>query len=514
MYASSDPADRVPVGHYVRFRLTLEDNEDPGDYFIHLVDQQEVNVPLDGEDNHGVTRSMAPLEDFEPLFRPTYPGTYTLRWRRLGEHEEREGHSLTVTAVADRSDTPLVTRVALVPAGAPDSSQDDLWTFIEEVSRRLRFDEFAEAVRPELCAPDDPRAPYGVRTYQHLHTLARRFVTRTALGGSFTGGGASSLADRAIGLSYVAGQDDGVEPFPYDLGPCDYPLGKVPFVELIYVYWLEEAMLYQSLNHIMARFQNRRVGGHDALARLSVSPLMPLREILWGLAESERERLSVRRRAAEYEYQYGLQLIGRAIPPAETLVERRTQFLQAFHGLLNASLRYYKERDDKTVEADAFPLLSGLRELHLVLARGANNQFADLPLQARIETMDVQWMLAQPEMRMFLGGPTMVPYEEPWMDRVDTMKTLQGWADASVTHFHDLALQGEKLLLSVRHGRWNESGLKREDAENWAVQWRNAIQRYVHAYRAVTGVDLSEHIDTTMPSTLLSRRLAQQFARA
>ena len=31
-----------------------------------------------------------------------------------------------------------------------------------------------------------------------------------------------------------------------------YPLSLVPFVELIYVYWLEEGMLFQSLNRILA----------------------------------------------------------------------------------------------------------------------------------------------------------------------------------------------------------------------------------------------------------------------
>jgi hypothetical protein len=136
-----------------------------------------------------------------------------------------------------------------------------------------------------------------------------------------------------------------------------------------------------------------------------------------------------------------------------------------------------------------------------------------MSVTARIETMEVQWMLAQPEMREFLGGRTMVPYDEDWMDRVDAMKSIQGWSDASITHFYDLAVHGEQLLLSVRHGRWNESDMEGDDAENWAIKWKPSVQRYIHAYRAVTGVDLGERVDTTMPSTLLQRRLARKLVR-
>jgi hypothetical protein len=94
------------------------------------------------------------------------------------------------------------------------------------------------------------------------------------------------------------------------------------------------------------------------------------------------------------------------------------------------------------------------------------------------------------------------------------MKTLNGWADASVTHFFELAVAGEQIVLSIRHGRWNESSRTRDDAANWVLKWRDAIQRYIHAYRAVTGADLATGIDATMPSTLLSARLGQQALRA
>jgi len=286
-----------------------------------------------------------------------------------------------------------------------------------------------------------------------------------------------------------------------------FPLPNVPFVELIWAYWMDECGLAQTMNLILARFQNRRVGGgRDVLSRFNANPLLPIANLLWGFAEAEDGRLTVRRRAAEYRNMYGLPMQGKAVPPASAWIDDRSQFLSAFHNLLNATYRFYKERDDKTVDADAFPLLSSLQELHLVLAYGAHNQFPALALRTRREFLVMQWILAQPELREFLGGPTMVPQEEQWMDRVDTMKELQGWSPTSVTHFLDLALCGEQILLTVRHGRWNESTRTRDDAANWAITWRNEIQRYVHAYRAVTGVDLQTGVDATPPSVLLARR--------
>jgi hypothetical protein len=268
------------------------------------------------------------------------------------------------------------------------------------------------------------------------------------------------------------------------------------------------------MNHIVARFQNRRIRGGDALARFDLNPLLPLRNLLFGFIESEIGQLTVRRRAAEYEYEYGLRLLGRAVPPPAALVERRAPFLEAFHSLLHDALAYFKERDDKTVDADPFPLLSSLREVHLVLAQGAHNQFADLPVAARAQMLAMQEILARNEMSIFLGGRPMVPYEEAWMDRVDTMKSIMGWPDASITHFFHLAKHGEQLVLSIRHGRWNEAGRVAADAEVWADTFRSSIQFYVHAYRAVTGVDLAVRPDATMPSTLISRRLRRQLRRA
>ena len=88
--------------------------------------------------------------------------------------------------------------------------------------------------------------------------------------------------------------------------------------------------------------------------------------------------------------------------------------------------------------ADGFPVLNALKEVHLILSQGAHNQFGDLPSTARIEMLMQQWLLARPEFREFLPTRIMVAYPEPWMDRVDAMKKLQGWTDTSVLHFRNL----------------------------------------------------------------------------
>jgi len=103
------------------------------------------------------------------------------------------------------------------------------------------------------------------------------------------------------------------------------------------------------------------------------------------------------------------------------------------------------------------------------------------------------------------------------MPQVDTMKTLQGWSDVTVTHFRDLAVYGEQIVLSVRYGDWIDI-TDENPAKNWARYWRPEIQGYIHAYRAATGVDLTsltsrEAVDHTMPAVHLQKRLAMQRAR-
>jgi hypothetical protein len=121
-------------------------------------------------------------------------------------------------------------------------------------------------------------------------------------------------------------------------------------------------------------------------------------------------------------------------------------------------------------------------------------------------------------MRDFLRGRLMVSYPEDWMGAVDAMKRLQGWTDVSVIHFRDLAVYGERILLSIRYVDWTSIG-DPAAAFDWALVWRPEIQGYIHAYRMATGVNLSdEMVDVRrvgdsryqQPSHHLRQRLLQQ----
>jgi len=282
-------------------------------------------------------------------------------------------------------------------------------------------------------------------------------------------------------------------------------------IELIWSYWQEEGMLVQAMNAITMRFQNRKgPGARDPLANLELDALRPLNNLLWGFVQDEQHRLSVVRRAYEYDHHYGITLHGKAVPSIRP-ADSRSRFLEAFHRLLYLCSEFYKQLDDMTIRADGFPVMNALKEVHLLLTQGGHNQYGDLPWTARQEMLMQQWILSRPEMREFIPGRVMVAYPEAWMDRVDAMKSLQGWTDTTVTHFRDLATFGEQLLLGIRYGAWS-TVIFPQQAANWARFWRPEIQGYTHAYRAATGVDLTNRtdVDNTPPSILLRRRLAAQ----
>lgn len=316
-------------------------------------------------------------------------------------------------------------------------------------------------------------------------------------------------------LNQIVGNDEDrrAERLPYCESILRNRTSCPAFIELIWSYWHEEGMLVQTMNHISMRFQNKRSHPDDPLVNFALDPIRPLNNMVWGYMQDEYSRLSIKRRAYEYDHHYGFSLVGKAISglnPADS----RIKFIEAFHGLLHGVSMFYREDDDATIVADAFKLLNALREVHLILSDGAQNQYGDLPWTARKEMLMAQWMLARPEMKEFLRGRYMTPYQEPWMGAVDDMKRLQGWTDVTVTHFHELAVYGEQILLSIRFGDWIDIN-DQEQARNWARYWRPEIQRYIHAYNSVSGVDLSVEIsDVRManerflqPSVLLSKRL-------
>ncbi len=276
-------------------------------------------------------------------------------------------------------------------------------------------------------------------------------------------------------------------------------------LELIWSYWMEESGLVQTMKALSLRFQNKRSRNlRNPLERIALDPLRPLSNLLWGFVEDEPARLSLNRRVHSYREHYGFQIEGKAVEKLQSIDTRRG-FIAAFHTLLNLCSTFFRELDDNTVTQDGFPVLNALKEVHLLLCEGMHNQYGDLPWQARKEMLMMQWLTARPEMQQFLGGRVMVPYREDWMGRVETMRRMQGWGHKPINHYRDLAVFGELLLLSIRFGSWVEvdSG---SVAADWAVFFRTEIQSYIHAYRSLTGVDLTgDQVNHQMPSKLLRR---------
>jgi hypothetical protein len=347
------------------------------------------------------------------------------------------------------------------------------------------IEEISEARLGEVLTADQVRAELEAYLTDHLGVKVLPYLKR--------------ILDGALAGENPVGS-------PYCFGVIRSRLACPCLLELIWSYWLEEGMLVQSISAISLRFQNkRRSAGVDPLAHLDIDPLRPLGNLFWGFIQDEPHRLSLVRRAYEYDHQYGITLYGKAAPrlrPADS----RSKFLEGFHNLLYLAAVFFKEEADTMVIPDGFPMLNALKEVHLLLAQGMHNQFGDLPWTTRVEMLIMQWLLARPEIRDFLRGRPMVPYSEAWMPQVDAMKSLQGWTDTTVTHFRNLAAFGEVLLLSVRFTDWIDIAAD-DVAKSWAHYWKPEIQGYIHAYRAVTGVDLTvEPVNYTLPAELLMQR--------
>jgi hypothetical protein len=315
-----------------------------------------------------------------------------------------------------------------------------------------------------------------------------------------------ALVRRQLRDVRIVATDDDDEAADVCYGIISERLTHPCFLELLWSYWHDEGGLVQTLDAIAWRFQNRPSGppGRDPLAGLEIDPLRPLSNLLWGWIQDTQHRLTVSRRAYEYDHEYGVLLStkpGRRVRGADS----RSRFIEAFHNLLVVCSEFYIRDDDTTVIADGFGVLNALKETHIVLTQGAHNQYGDLPWTARHEMLMGQWILARPEMREFLPTRTMVVEPELWISRVEAMNRLQGGTDVAVLHFRDLAVFGEQLLLGIRFGSWTTVN-EPEHAANWARYWRAEVQRYIHAYRAVTGVDLTRRLDPAMPAFHLRRR--------
>ena len=286
-------------------------------------------------------------------------------------------------------------------------------------------------------------------------------------------------------------------------------------LELIWSYWQEEGMLVQTMNALARRFQNvRSPRGNDPLANLEIDPLRPLNNVIWGYIQDEQHRLSVVRRNYEYDHHYGLRLAGRAVQEMRT-ADSRSKFLEAFHTLLSITANFYKRDDDTTIVADGFPVLNGLKEAHLILSQGAHNQFGDLPSTARIEMLMQQWILARPEFREFLPTRIMVAYPEPWMDRVDAMKKLQGWTDtigAALPQPGDLRRAGPPVDPLRRLGERQRPGAGNQLGALLAAGDPGLPARLSLGVPGSISASTSTNarIDATLPSVHLVHRLEEQ----
>jgi hypothetical protein len=522
MPAKIDPPEWTDKEITFRVRNLTRNNT----YYYTVNDQAGRQLGFGPVTGTGVVRVVEILE----IMTPEPAGAYELRIYEADEIEpdtsvptpdarpEVEPFQYVPAPPAGTGTPPPAPQLVRLDRGAATPTTDEVLSVLVLTATNARsFAAYKAYVDQIVCRPRTGSA-FGGDAYRRLRRATEEFLEQVRGPVVDPGGVLAAYLTADQLLPYV---DSIAQRFPDALrgDPCsdlNPDLLAEPFpIELIWSYWQEEGGLVQALNHVLARFQNRRVmPGRDPLARFDLSPLRPLRHILWSWVEDEVSRLTVRRRAAEYRFEYGLPLVGRAVPDQSVFVESRSRFLESFHTLLYEAHLFFEKDDDTTMNADAFPVYNALRDTHLVLAEGASNQFGDLPTQARVEMLVMQWLFSQPEVREFLGGKPMVPYDEPWMPHVDTMKTLYGWTPTSVTHFHELAVRGEQLLLTIRWGNWNSTAVTADSAKNWARTWRNQIQRYVHAYRAATGVDLTATPDASPPAYLLARRVPPQARRA
>jgi hypothetical protein len=286
-------------------------------------------------------------------------------------------------------------------------------------------------------------------------------------------------------------------------------------IELLWCYWHEVGGLNEAIIQICSRYAGELRGkaGRSALARFDVSPLHSVSDLLSGLIQDFRGRgiTAPRERSLEYLHQYGLTTIS-SPEVGRVSADPRSRFLGTYHSLLNTAAQFYKQYDDRFVNEDARPVLNALRQLHLILAEGAHNRFAALTEQVRVEMMVFQRILAKDEFRQFLGGRLLLPLPEPWMDRLESLRTTLQWGDVSITEFNNLANTGEGILLTVRYGPFNPRAIEPEPARDWALALRDEIMQYIHSYKAVTGEDLSnpvmagQAVDATPPGVYLNAR--------
>ena len=304
----------------------------------------------------------------------------------------------------DKDGLAPATRVTLDRTDSPPTTDERLWNIIRDRTDALAFNNYKRFIDTVEVGGQLFR---GVEAYSTLKTATRawlqyeagvwlladpsqdpvasRFLTgdddpddnkKPARGKTAPSDPTDEEDVRALRDEYLAELDGDLKVLPYHklivdslgvlpLKPAEVVFGaygispaqlfRPVMLELIWSYWHEEGMLVQAMNAISRRFQNRRTArsGTDPLFRLELDPLRTVNNLIWGYVQDEWNLLTVQRRAYEYQHEYGISLLGKAIPGFDP-ADSRPRFLTAFHDLLLACATFYEADDDTTVVADAF----------------------------------------------------------------------------------------------------------------------------------------------------------------
>ena len=194
--------------------------------------------------------------------------------------------------------------------------------------------------------------------------------------------------------------------WPTASASCEQKLENPCLLELIWSYWHEEGMLVQTMNAISMRFQNRRgradTGSPDAIRHRSAPAAGQLALGLHpGRAASAH---ASSRRAYEYDHHYGITAPGSGARHRFAPWTAGRSSIEAFHNLLHLCSIFFKADDDTTVIADGFPVMNAIREVHLVLAEGAQPVRRSAIDRPSGDARSSSGSLRAPEMREFLAA--------------------------------------------------------------------------------------------------------------
>ena len=348
MHATIDPptATSTTISFVVRHLI-------PKNYYFYTLNDQAGRQLTEGAvKGTGATRTVE--EGIAEALATQPAGTYELR---VFEADEFDSEAMVPTADA-RPDVRSFQFVSAPPEppapaqppqvvrldrSASTPTTDEVLSVLVLAATNARSFAFYKAFVDTIVCEPRVGSVFGADTYRKLRRATVDFLE--LVHGPFVENGtalAAYLTANGV-LPYV----DGIaQRFPdaisgdscSDLNP---DLLSEPFpIELIWSYWHEEGGLVQTLNHILARFQNRRVGpGRDPLARFDLDPLRPAAAHPLGLGRGRGlpahrapagGRVRVRVRAAADRP-------GRSPTPA-TWSNGGAEFLEAFHTLLHEAL--------------------------------------------------------------------------------------------------------------------------------------------------------------------------------